>query len=222
MRENQTHHEPPTDPRQRILKEAKILFGAQGFSATGVRQLAKRADVNVAMISYYFGSKKGVLLAILEEFFADYFDVMSSTLLTDEPLEVRLRAFLRKFVTLVRNEPGLVRLVFSDQHSDLVEILDYKAEHIRKIKTKVLDKLSEQLPEGQTLPFTPEIIFPAIMSTVLSHFIVTPVAAKVSDIAFDDDFFERYPDEIADLITMGLPGMIQSRLVARMNEEASK
>ncbi len=210
------------DPRERILRGAKKLFGSKGFSATGVRQIAQEADVNVAMISYYFGSKKGVLLAILEEFFTEYFGIMHQTLFNDDPLEIRLRAFLREFVQLVRTEPGLVRLVFSDLHSDLPEIIEYKANHIRQLKIKIMEKLSEHLPEGQTPPFHPEIVFPAILGTVLSHFIVTPVASKISDIDFDDEFYERYPDEIADLVTMGLPGMIQSRLAARMKEEYSK
>ena len=221
MSEHKHDAETP-DPRERILREAKKLFGSKGFSATGVRQIAQEADVNVAMISYYFGSKKGVLLAILEEFFASYFDIMNRTLLTDDPLEVRLRAFLREFVAVVRNEPGLVRLVFSDQHSDLSEVIEFKAERIRKIKSKVLGKITEQLPEGMETPFVPEIVFPAVMTMVLSHFIVAPVAAKITDVEFDNDFYERYPDEIADLVTMGLPGMIQSRLAARMKEEYSK
>ena len=34
------------------------LFGQKGFDGTSVREIAAGADVNLAMINYYFGSKE--------------------------------------------------------------------------------------------------------------------------------------------------------------------
>jgi AcrR family transcriptional regulator len=47
-----------------IIEEAEILFAENGFNGTSVREIAKNADVNLAMISYYFGSKDKLLEAI--------------------------------------------------------------------------------------------------------------------------------------------------------------
>lgn len=44
-----------------ILEIAEKLFAEHGYDATSVRQIAKEADINVAMISYYFGSKEKLL-----------------------------------------------------------------------------------------------------------------------------------------------------------------
>jgi AcrR family transcriptional regulator len=49
-----------------ILKIAEKLFALHGFNGTSVRDIAREADVNVAMISYYFGSKEKLLEAIFE------------------------------------------------------------------------------------------------------------------------------------------------------------
>ena len=46
------------DKRDQILEAAEELFAQKGFEGTSVRDLAKKAKVNVAMISYYFGSKE--------------------------------------------------------------------------------------------------------------------------------------------------------------------
>ncbi len=59
------------DKKQIILEEAEKLFASSGFSGTSVREIAKAADVNVAMISYYFGSKEQLLMAIFQ-FRSDY------------------------------------------------------------------------------------------------------------------------------------------------------
>lgn len=47
-----------TDKRDEILDTAEILFAEHGFEAVSVREISKAADINIAMISYYFGSKE--------------------------------------------------------------------------------------------------------------------------------------------------------------------
>jgi AcrR family transcriptional regulator len=50
-----------TDKREQILAEAEKLFAEKGFDGTSVRDIAHNAGVNLAMISYYFGSKEKLL-----------------------------------------------------------------------------------------------------------------------------------------------------------------
>lgn len=52
--------------REKILYAAKNLFLEKGYKGTSVRQIAKFAEVNVAMISYYFGSKEKLLQELME------------------------------------------------------------------------------------------------------------------------------------------------------------
>ena len=54
------------DIRKGILDASEYLFATQGFSATSIRAIAERVDVNPAMVHYYFGSKKKLLQAVME------------------------------------------------------------------------------------------------------------------------------------------------------------
>ncbi len=59
--------ERPRDPtRERILDAALDLFGDRGLTGTTVRQIAARAKVNVAAISYHFGGKDELYRAVAE------------------------------------------------------------------------------------------------------------------------------------------------------------
>ena len=55
-----------SDKREHILIVAEALFGEKGFDGTSVRDIAQQAGVNLAMISYYFGSKEKLLEAMIE------------------------------------------------------------------------------------------------------------------------------------------------------------
>jgi AcrR family transcriptional regulator len=49
----------------RILQVAEKLFADKGFAGTSVRDISKEAGVNIAMISYYFGSKERMMEALI-------------------------------------------------------------------------------------------------------------------------------------------------------------
>lgn len=49
-----------------IIEVAERLFAGKGFSGTSVRDIAHEAEINVSMISYYFGSKEKLIEALFE------------------------------------------------------------------------------------------------------------------------------------------------------------
>lgn len=54
-----------TDKKLEILFVAERLFANEGFDGTSIRAIAKEAKINIAMVSYYFGSKEKLLEAIV-------------------------------------------------------------------------------------------------------------------------------------------------------------
>lgn len=49
------------DKQIKILEAAEELIAEKGFEETTVRNICQKANINVAMISYYFGSKEKML-----------------------------------------------------------------------------------------------------------------------------------------------------------------
>lgn len=57
---------PTPDTKERILQAAQELFAEKGFPGTSMREITSRAEVNLAAINYHFGSKEGLLLALVK------------------------------------------------------------------------------------------------------------------------------------------------------------
>jgi len=55
-----------TDKKEHIINKAMELFALKGFEGTSIRDLAAAAEVNVAMINYYFGSKEKLFESLVE------------------------------------------------------------------------------------------------------------------------------------------------------------
>jgi AcrR family transcriptional regulator len=54
------------DKQVQIMEAAEELFSEKGFDGTSVRDISEKAGVNLAMISYYFGSKEKLLEALFD------------------------------------------------------------------------------------------------------------------------------------------------------------
>ncbi|HEY3686434.1 MAG TPA: TetR family transcriptional regulator [Streptosporangiaceae bacterium] len=57
----------PETTRRRILDAARDLFAEHGYDHVSVRAIAERADVNLALINRYFGSKRELFHEVLNE-----------------------------------------------------------------------------------------------------------------------------------------------------------
>lgn len=89
------------NPKQlHILNIAEELIAKNGFKDTSVRDISSKAQVNVAMISYYFGSKEKMMNALYEyrvqrskEKFAEF----TQTIINGRP-DMQLKEMINFFV----------------------------------------------------------------------------------------------------------------------------
>jgi TetR/AcrR family transcriptional regulator len=69
---------PPAEARERLLAAALDQFTRRGYAATSVRELCEAACITKPVLYYYFKSKEGLYLQLMEESYAQF-----ETILTD-------------------------------------------------------------------------------------------------------------------------------------------
>ena len=52
------------DTKRRLLETASLVFAGKGYRGATVQDLCRAAGVNVAAVSYHYGSKDGLYLAV--------------------------------------------------------------------------------------------------------------------------------------------------------------
>ena len=81
--------------RARLLDAALRLFAEHCFSKPSIRQIAEAASVNTALISYYFGDKKGLYRATLTEPMGSPIAVDAWPATLDAFIEVLVHSFMQ-------------------------------------------------------------------------------------------------------------------------------
>src|SRR6476620_2534622 len=76
------------DTRDAILKAATKIFAKHGYSGGRIDEISKAARSYDRMIYYYFGSKEGLFIAVLEDMYRRFNDAETALDLSqDDPVE---------------------------------------------------------------------------------------------------------------------------------------
>ncbi len=68
------------DVRQRILHTSQLIIAGRGFTAVGLNEILKAAEVPKGSFYHYFGSKEVFGEALLEDYFTDYLTQLEARL----------------------------------------------------------------------------------------------------------------------------------------------
>lgn len=94
------HFRAPSSTRDQLLEAAQELFSQRGFHATSVRDIAAAAGATAAAINYHFGSKDGLIRAVLAQAAAPLHEAREARLAAleaagrDPSVEEVVRAFV--------------------------------------------------------------------------------------------------------------------------------
>jgi len=99
--------------RERILDAAVELFASQGYAASGVSEIARRARIEKAAVYWHFASKQELLAEVIDRIDAGWIEEIRRQLAeVGEPYE-RLRLFVEGLRRLVAEQSHLLRLMMN-------------------------------------------------------------------------------------------------------------
>ncbi|RME29866.1 MAG: TetR/AcrR family transcriptional regulator [Deltaproteobacteria bacterium] len=197
--------------RERILQAAKHLFAKQGYAATGMRQIAGRAGVSLAMINYHFGSKQKLLLELLDSFFSGIERLAKVNLAGTEPPEEKIRRHIKTMCEMLERETELLQVALLELPRDQPEVLEFKAERMRRVAGLFARHLLPVVNMRRGRPLRLEVAGPAIGAMVFSHFLLRPLVERVFDGRFNKEFYAALPEQLAELALGGLLGVQANR-----------
>jgi AcrR family transcriptional regulator len=150
-----------------ILQISETLFAEKGFDGTSIRAISEKANVNVAMISYYFGSKEKLLESLIIFRTTDLKTKLENLL--DEqnsPLD-KIEKFIQLYIKRVDENREFHQILLFEISSNK-RAMDFESfTEIRNTNIKTLEKI---INEGQLQNIfrkniNTQLILPTILGT---------------------------------------------------------
>lgn len=200
---------PSADTREAILDAAEALFARQGFGPTTIKHLGAAAEVNPALLYYYFADKDALYAAVLDRVLTR-FAAGGGQRLADAPSPSEaVRGFVDWQVEALLSRPHLPGLIAR-------EMLDHGAQRAEAPLTRLAAGLFERLcrivEEGQRRgefrsDIDPRHAAMSIVSQVVYCFIARPAVGLLLGYGIGrlpDDEVRRFGRHAADFALAAL------------------
>lgn len=173
-----------------ILEVAETLFAEKGFDGTSIRDISKMAKINVAMVSYYFGSKEKLLESLILHKTSGLKEQLIH--LIDENLEPfdKVNKLIALYINRINCNKGIYRVLHFELASKkrVLELQSFS--DIKKANLKSLELI---IQEGQAKGvFRKDVIIPLLTPTILGtyfHFQMNkPFFEEILDLKTEEAF----------------------------------
>ncbi|MFZ3589423.1 forespore capture DNA-binding protein RefZ [Bacillus sp. DJP31] len=187
--------------KERVIQASISLFNAKGFDGTSIRDIATLANVNVAIVSYYFKNKKGLMEYLLSDFLNQYIKVMEDVLHLSISASVTLHEMTRALLEFQTEKRDLARFVYREMTLDNVLIREVMTTYLAKEKF-YLNQLFERGVRSKEFR---KMSIPAVITQfkgMLSMPFLQPqyLTEVLHVIPYEDYFIKQYKKEIENWI----------------------
>ena len=155
-----------TNKQLQIVETAEKLFADKGFDGTSVRDIADAAGVNLAMISYYFGSKEKLLEALFTYRAESTVQKLESMLQNKAlpPLE-KMNMLIDFYIDKFQNQHSFYKIMMREQVTNQRGVTTAL---IQQYKKRNQELVKQFVHEGQKSgEFNKNIDVPILMATLI-------------------------------------------------------
>lgn len=138
--------------KERIMEVAKSLFMKKGVAATSVRDIAKKAGINIAALNYHFRSKESLFEMIFEHILTETVPALQDILNSNYPLEEKIKRYIDAYFNMLIKNPQLPYFVLSVLNSDPKKINRLKAFQSLDYTEAFARQLAEEAERGNIRP----------------------------------------------------------------------
>ena len=189
--------------RSQLLNAAREHFIQNEFKAVSVRQIAETAGVNAAMVSYYFGSKQGLYLAMVKELLSSLEASFSEL---GHAGEFTLEDFSRNYTHILAANPWwpnfMIREVLFSEGETRDAVVKIFAE---TFAGRLLGKINQEIESGHYRnDLNPALTMISLMGMTVFPFIAKPMLQQVLQVELDENAVEMMANHNVSLFQHGV------------------
>jgi len=191
--------------RELLLEAASAVMSERQTIDVALSDIAARAEVNVALVSYYFGGKDGLLLALAKRDAAkalgDLDRLLSLNISPAEKLRRHLAGVIRTFFRYPYLYRLLAALMRDSSEENAREITTFFAEPLARTAKEVMEA---GIADGTIRPVDPDLFYMAALGACEQIFANRSILKFVHGVEeIDEALQRRYADVVLEVLMHG-------------------
>lgn len=190
---------------QDIIDAAKKVFQEKGYKAATMRDIATQANINLAMLHYYYRSKDNLFYLVFDESFHMLYENLSANIAASEfDVFTKIRIIVREYISFFNNQPHLPPFIVGEIIRNPEKISKRLLENSQS--AQIFRVFSVQLQKEFEAGTIKQISAFSLVMNILSLCVFPAIARPISQEIFSldnasmDAILEARKDEVADFI----------------------
>lgn len=163
------------DTETKILEAASFIFTRDGYAGARMQAIADQAEINKALLHYYFRSKELLFKRIFVEKFGVFFKDMAQLMDSDTDFYLRLDMFVDAYMRMLLSNPNLPIMLLTTMHQN--------PEFLSKIDSSLPNTIArvfqKEMDADRIIKVHPLHIVTSIVGLCIMPFLARPMAEHV-------------------------------------------
>lgn len=201
---------PDGSTAERIFAAATHVFARKGRDGARMQEIADHADINRALLHYYFRTKHELYEAVFTHGFHQFISGFAQALRSEQTFAEALRTFVHGYIDYVHDHQDMARLMLNEclcEGSILQEHLSAAMEDADGFPGHLMEeRLRAGMEAGEVREVDPKHTMLTLVSACLFSFVATPTV-RIFHPQVEEDFdgfVEARKRHIVDLLLNGL------------------
>ena len=194
------------ETKARIIEAAEALFAERGIDGVAVREVAARAEVNTALVHYYFGTKEKLYREVLFAVAADLAAMAAEIAAMPGPAPERIRAYVHGLARIVVLRPNHPRLIFRELLNGAPIARAAFAAGFQPVHIAVLRGVLDEGIRAGELRAVDAALMPLMVIGMVAQFAIARplIGVAVGPVDYDEAFAGRVAGQVADVLLNGV------------------
>ncbi|HPI29061.1 MAG TPA: TetR/AcrR family transcriptional regulator [Bacteroidales bacterium] len=184
---------------EKIRQAALELFLEKGFERTSIRDIAGKANINIALMNYHFKNKENLFDSIFSELLQACTPSLNNILSSELPLEEKITEYVSKYIDILQENPRLTYFVLS--------VLQRNPEKIKKLQIfqslydtgNFASQFISAMKKRNISSYDPTQFYINMVSLITFPFTIKPVILEKNEM--DEKDFNLFMQERKKIIT---------------------
>lgn len=173
--------DPNTESK--IKSAAKRVFHKKGFSATRTRDIAEESGINLALINYYFRSKKKLFEIIMFETLFGFLQNMVMVFNDENTTFLRkVELMAEKYTELILKEPQVPLFILSELRDNASEFIEKLPMGNMIMESVFIRQFREEVALGHINEVNPLQFIINLLGLLIFPFVASPLISKMGNL----------------------------------------
>jgi AcrR family transcriptional regulator len=169
---------PDRSTEEKIKEAARTVFTRKGYAATRTRDIAKEANINLALLNYYFRSKEKLFGLIMMEKMQKFFGFIGPIIYNEGlSLDLKIEAIVSNYIDMIQANPDMPFFILGESRNNPEIVMDAMPRKDFLKNSFFIKQLKEKKPDLDPYQF-----LLSMLGMTIFPFLMKPVFQKLTDI----------------------------------------